>query len=75
MSDAILAAVIAASVLVYFVLVGVTWQLMPKSRDPYGPDAVIPAVFWPLALPVMLGARLVRRLTRPALPRATVRGR
>lgn len=74
MSDAIVASLTLAGVMGYGLFAGVTWALLPESmrRLPEG-EAIAAVMFWPLALPGILGARLVRRLQRPTLPKMTAR--
>lgn len=74
MSDPIVATLVVSSTLVYFLLVGVTFALMPKQHKDTG-TAHIGAFLWPLCLPMMIGMWLVSWLTAPraTLPKATVR--
>jgi hypothetical protein len=73
MSTEVIAAIVAGGIAAYGALAGVAWQLAGANWTNDGP--MFAAIFWPLALPAMLGARLVRRLaTRGVrLPRAQVR--
>ena len=74
MSAPIVAALVVSSTLVYFLLVGVTFALMPKPHKDTG-TAHIGALLWPLCLPMMIGMWLVSWLTAPraTLPKATAR--
>ncbi len=68
-------ALVIACVLGYAFFVGVTWACLPEQwrEGAGGPLGVLGVSLWPVLLPVMLGVRLVRRLTRPTLPKATAR--
>lgn len=82
MSDtALIVLVTTGSALVYCMLVGVTWALMPakwrESDDPEIIVALLGALAWPAILPMFLGVKIVRWLSTPgtALPRAEVHRR
>lgn len=72
----LLVAGIVFGALVYFTLVGVTWAIRPLwCRDDEFLTvfvAVPMALCWPVTLPMIVGAWLVRLWTRPKLPRAEV---
>lgn len=66
-----LALIIVASILGYGFGAGVNYAIAaPRMDDTY--DAALLSLFWPVILPAMLGAALVRRLTAPRLPAARV---
>ena len=76
----ILAAYIAGGIVGYLVIAGYTfgildragWGKVTTSRgDEDNSGALAAAIFFPIALPVMLGARMATR--RPALAKAEVR--
>jgi hypothetical protein len=57
-----LAAIIAAASLVYLIGFGATYAMLERRIDEV---QVLGAMFWPLVLPGMLGAAIVRRLREP----------
>lgn len=82
MSTFELALTITASSVAYLVIAGITWAVVPpKWRDEdnssnyNGEPAVFAAVFWPVILPSLFGAWLVRRMMRVSLPRAAAKER
>ena len=70
--------VITASCLAYLVLAGVTWAVVPQDWRDYDLTGLA-VVFWPLALPVLFGTWLARRIstwrTALSLPRAVAKER
>lgn len=79
MDDASIALIATGSALVYCLLVGVTWALMPaKWRETDDPEilaAALGALAWPAFLPMILGVKIVRLAGRPSIPRAEVHRR
>lgn len=55
----ILATIIATAALVYLIGFGATYAMLERSIDEV---QVLGAMLWPLVLPGMLGAAIVRRL-------------
>lgn len=75
-----IASLVIAIVLVYGFFMGVTWQLYSEharkslSVDNW-PILHLGALIWPLVLPMLIGIRVVARLTeqRSSFPRATAK--
>lgn len=73
MTTADIAIIVTGSVLLYSVLAGVSWQLAGAHWNDPGPFLF--GLLWPIMLPMLLGARLARRLLarEPSIPKAQVR--
>lgn len=68
-----LAMIIVASIFGYGFGAGMTYGgVITSGRDGDSALAFFGPILWPLVLPALLGAALVRRITTPRLPAARV---
>lgn len=72
MSNFQIAAIAVSSSLVYLVLVGVTWSVVPQSWRDDDVTGYLASALWILALPVLIGAAIATRATRTKPPTARV---